>query len=115
MSRARPSELRQWMESLGDEIGSQLGRIIARSLLRTLEAEVDLRQIASRLAAGRRGRVRVQAAPCTEPECGKPVLAKGLCRSHYYRARYRLQKSPGRRARKGRRPEAESPAVQPAN
>jgi hypothetical protein len=36
--------------------------------------------------------------------CGRPVLAKGLCRSHYYRARYRAQKAgtlqPKRRGRK---------------
>jgi hypothetical protein len=90
------------MESLGDEIGAQLGRIIAESLTRTLETEVDLQVLAQKLWNGRRGRVRGQPAPCSEADCGKPVLAKGLCRSHYYRARYRLQKSPGRRARKGR-------------
>ena len=36
--------------------------------------------------------------------CGNPVLAKGLCRSHYYRARYRAQKAGTLRVRgrKGR-------------
>jgi hypothetical protein len=115
MGRARPSELRQWMQSLGDEIGTQLGHIIAASLTRTLESEIDLHELLSRLQQGRRRGSRGQAASCSEADCGKPVLAKGLCRSHYYRARYRSQKAPARRARKGRgRGEAESAAVQPA-
>jgi hypothetical protein len=104
------------MESLGDEIGAQLGRIIAESLTRTLESEVDLRVLAEKLWNGRRGRLRGQPAPCSESDCGRPVLAKGLCRSHYYRARYRLQKSPARRARKGRgRPESEPAPAQSAS
>ncbi|HSP77646.1 MAG TPA: helix-turn-helix domain-containing protein [Myxococcaceae bacterium] len=28
-----------------------------------------------------------EAPRCGEPECGKPVLAKGLCVAHYHRAR----------------------------
>jgi hypothetical protein len=94
MSRARPSELRQWMQSLGDAIGAQLGQIIAESLSRTLETEVDLRELSSRLQGGRRRRSRGVPSACSEPDCGNPVLAKRLCRSHYYRARYRLLKAP---------------------
>jgi hypothetical protein len=113
MARARPSELRQWMQGLGDEIGAQLGHIIAESLRRTLESEVVLQALFSRLQGARRGRTRGQAAACSETACGKPVLAKGLCRSHYYRARYRSQKAPSRRARKGRgRAEPDGAAVQ---
>lgn len=29
------------------------------------------------------------AASCTEPDCGRPVLARGLCTAHYHRARRR--------------------------
>src|SRR5450432_3908696 len=79
MARGRPEGLKQWMQSLGDEIGAQLGHIIAESLRRTLENEVDLQEIVSRLQGTRRGRSRNQAAACSEAECGKPVLAKGLC------------------------------------
>src|SRR2546428_527160 len=58
--------------------------------------------------SGPRGRgASVARAVCSEPGCGKPVLAKGLCRSHYYRARYRAQKAgtlvPRGRKRRGRR------------
>jgi hypothetical protein len=114
MARGKP-ELRQWMQSLGDEIGAQLGHIIAESLRRTLESEVDLQELFTRLQGARRGRTRNQTAACGEAECGKPVLAKGLCRSHYYRARYRAQKAPARRARKVRgRAEADSAAAQSA-
>jgi hypothetical protein len=96
MARGRNEGLKQWMQSLGDEIGTQLGHIIADSLRRTLENEVDLQELLSRLQTARRsGRSRNQTAACSEAECGKPVLAKGLCRSHYYRARYRQQQSAG--------------------
>lgn len=30
---------------------------------------------------------RSDAPPCQEPNCQRPVLAKGLCASHYHRAR----------------------------
>jgi hypothetical protein len=116
MARGKPEGLKQWMQSLGDEIGAQLGHIIADSLRRTLESEVDLQELLSRLQTARRGRSRGQTAACSEAECGKPVLAKGLCRSHYYRARYRQQKSPARRARKARgRSESDSAATQSAS
>jgi hypothetical protein len=99
MARARQTDLRQWMQNLGEQIGVELGQIIAQSLSRTLEAEVDLHALSMRLTSGRR-RAREQAF-CAEAGCGRPVLAKGLCRSHYYRARYRSQKNGAqRRARK---------------
>ena len=85
-----------WVQSLGEQIGTQLGQIIAQSVQRTLEASIDVRDLARRLGAGIAGRGRKPLgarALCSEPGCGKPVLAKGLCRSHYYRARYRAQKA----------------------
>ena len=85
-----------WVQSLGEQIGTQLGQIIAQSVQRTLEASIDVRDLARRLGAGIAGRGRKPLgarAVCSEPGCGKPVLAKGLCRSHYYRARYRAQKA----------------------
>ncbi len=40
-------------------------------------------ELNGRSLARRRG----GAVQCTEPGCGRPVLAKGLCASHYHRAR----------------------------
>jgi hypothetical protein len=101
----------EWVQSLGEQIGTQLGQIIAQSVQRTLESSIDVTDLARRLGAGlggRRGRRPAGArAVCSEAGCGKPVLAKGLCRSHYYRARYRAQKAgtlvPRGRKRRGRR------------
>ncbi len=103
-----------WVQSLGEQIGTQLGQIIAESVHHTLAGAIDVRDIARRLGAealdGRRGRKASGGARsvCKEPGCGNPVLAKGLCRSHYYRARYRAQKAGslvprgrGRRRRSG--------------
>jgi hypothetical protein len=99
-----------WVQNLGEQIGTQLGRIIAQSVQRTLEASIDVREMARRLGAGLspHGRRPLGArSPCSEPGCVRPVLAKGLCRSHYYRARYRAQKAgtlvPRGRKRRGRR------------
>ena len=85
-----------WVQSLCEQIGTELGQIIAQSVQRTLEASIDVKDLARRLGAGiagRRGRPLGTRAICSEEGCGKPVLAKGLCRSHYYRARYRAQKA----------------------
>lgn len=107
--RGRPG-MGDWVQSLGEQIGTQLGQIIARSVQRTLEASIDVREMAQRLGAGLGGRGRKPLgarAACSEPGCGKPVLAKALCRSHYYRARYRAQKAgtlvPRGRKRRARR------------
>src|SRR3954467_7584564 len=122
-----------WVQGVGEQLGVQLGQIIAESLQRSLESSINVADIARRLGAsstggggGRGRRARASGgdrAVCGEPGCGRPVLAKGLCRSHYYRARYRAQKAgtlqPRRRGRKpgggrgrGRRkaPEASSAA-----
>jgi hypothetical protein len=97
------------VHSLGEQIGTELGQVIAQSVQRTLESSIDVNALARRLGAvnGRRGRPVAGRSECSEAGCGKPVLAKGLCRSHYYRARYRAQKegtlvSRGRK-RRGRR------------
>ena len=112
MARARGRPVMgEWVQSLGEQIGTQLGQIIAQSVQRTLESSIDAGDLARRLGAGlggRRGRRPSGArAVCSEAGCGKPVLAKGLCRSHYYRARYRAQKAgtlvPRGRKRRGRR------------
>jgi hypothetical protein len=104
-----------WVQGVGEQLGVQLGQIIAESLQRSLESSINVADIARRLGAststggggggrGRRARTGDRAV-CSEPGCGRPVLAKGLCRSHYYRARYRAQKAgtlqPRRRGRKG--------------
>lgn len=116
--RGRPSGLSQWVHSLGEQIGAELGQVIARTVQRTLETSIDVGTLAKRLGANG-GRGPAGRAICHEPGCGKPVLAKGLCRSHYYRARYRAQKagtlsprSRKRRARRGAPAEAAQP--QPA-
>jgi hypothetical protein len=107
----------EWVKNLGEQIGSQLGEVIAQSVQRTLETSIDVSDLARRLGAGlgggRRGRRPSAArAGCHEAGGGEPVLAKGLCRSHYYRARYRAQKAgtlvPRGRKRRGGRRAAES-------
>ena len=109
--RGRPG-MGDWVQSLGEQIGNELGQVIAQSVQRTLESSIDVSDLARRLGAGigRRGRKPSAArAICSEAGCGRPVLAKGLCRSHYYRARYRAQKAgtlvPRGRKRRPRRAE----------
>ena len=92
-----------WVQSLGEALGAQLGLAIAESMQRTLQASIDVGSIAASLGAGggavartgRRGRPPASGAKaiCKEPGCGKPVLAKGICRSHYYKLRYKMQKT----------------------
>lgn len=119
MARGRgETSIDRWVETLGQQIGVQLGKVIAEHLQRTLEGSVDLGAVARRMGggAGRRGRrPSPDTNSCNQPGCGDPALAKGLCRSHYYRARYQSQKSQnggegrarrgggGRRARRARR------------
>jgi len=111
-----------WVHNLGEQIGSQLGQIIAESVQRSLQSTINVGDIARQLGAGGRGRRAGQRAVCSVAGCGRPVLAKGLCRSHYYRARYRAQKAgtlkPKRRGRSsGARKKAsgESSASAPAS
>ena len=85
-----------WVQNLGEQIGGQLGQIIAETVQRSLQSSIDVQDIARRLGAGagrgRQGRTGEKSI-CSEPGCGRLVLAKGLCRSHYYRTRYRAQKA----------------------
>ena len=103
--RDEPS-IDRWVETLGRQIGVQLGKVIALHLQRTIESSVDLGAFARRMGTGTGGRGRRPSAnkgTCSEPGCGDLVLAKGLCRSHYYRARYQSQRGGVRRAEAGRR------------
>jgi hypothetical protein len=115
-----------WIQALGQSLGAQLGRAIAESLQQTLEASIDVAGIAARLGGGatagrrRRGRKVAGAAVCSEAGCGRAVLAKGLCRSHYYKARYRAQKDgslvPKKRGqRRPGRPPKSAKAAAPAH
>jgi len=95
MARGRgrsSSGIDQWVRNLGEQIGQQLGQVIAQSVRRTLARSIDAKDLARQLGKGG------AKGACTEPGCNNAVLAKGLCRSHYYRARYRSQKG-GRKAR----------------
>jgi len=40
---------------------------------------------------------KAEVSICSEPGCGKPVLARGLCTAHYHRARRRKAPSPSGR------------------
>ena len=106
MARGRRNQgMGAWVTSLGEQIGSQLGQIIAESVQRSLESTINVNDIARQLGAGGRGGGRRggQRAVCSVAGCGRPVLAKGLCRSHYYRARYRAQKAGTLQPRRRRR------------
>ena len=86
-SRRGGGDAEAWVKAYGEKLGTQLGLEIAASLKRTLEAKLDLTALikhASSRKAGGRG--------CSEAGCPNLVLAKGLCRSHYYKARYKAQK-----------------------
>lgn len=116
--RQRSRGMGEWAQRLGEQIGAELGQLIAQSVQRTLASSIDAREIARRLGKGLPGARRGKGAGgdrgvCGEAACNNPVLAKGLCRSHYYRARYRAQKAgllPRARGRKGRGRRAEGEA-----
>ena len=95
MASRKPTVDAVWIEALGHSIGVQLGKAIAKHLQSTLAESVDLSFVARRLEgapSGKRGRPRGDELGCTSPGCPNPILAKDLCRSHYYKARYRSQK-----------------------
>jgi len=89
------SRMGEWAQRLGEQIGAELGAVIAASVERTLESSIDARKIARRLGKGLGSKGRQSAARgiCSEAGCENPVLAKGLCRSHYYKARYQALKA----------------------
>ena len=95
MPRGRKqSRMGEWAQRLGEQIGAELGAVIAASVERTLESSIDARKLARRLGKGLgSSRARSAKGVCSEAGCGNPVLAKGLCRSHYYKARYQALKA----------------------
>ena len=89
--------------TLGESIGAQLGKAIAESVQRTLERSVGLSHAAGKSGlAGGKGKPgrRARGGTCGAPGCNNPVLAKGLCRSHYYKARYQAQQAGTLKVRK---------------
>jgi hypothetical protein len=112
-----------WIQELAGTLGAQVGRVIAESLQRALETSIDVGGLAEQLGLGagpkgsRKGLKAGGLRLCSETGCRRPVLAKGFCRSHYYKARYRAQKDgslvPKKRGRKpGRPPKAEKGAAE---
>ena len=112
MPRGRSSGLDQWAQNLGKQNSRELGQVIARSVQRIVEKSVDAGDLARRLGkgAGTRGGRAAGKAGCTAAGCGGPVLARGLCRSHYYKERYQALKAGtlAPRRRKGRARRAET-------
>ena len=113
--RGRSSGLDQWAQNLGRQISRELSRVIAQSVQRIVERSVDADALLRRLGAGgaTRGKRAAGKGACSENGCGNPVLARGLCRSHYYKERYQSLKdgrlAPRRRKGRARRAE-EAPA-----
>jgi transcriptional regulator with XRE-family HTH domain len=62
----------------------RLSRDQVDRLLAVATAMFEVGANASRGEGGQRGKT---ASTCSEPACGRPVLARGLCGSHYHRAR----------------------------
>ena len=83
--------------ALGESIGAQLGKAIAQSVQHSLERAIDMNLAkhggGAGAKAGKPGRRAGGSGACTEPGCSNPVLAKGLCRSHYYKARYQAKQT----------------------
>ena len=72
MARGRRSQgMGAWVTSLGEQIGSQLGQIIAESVQRSLESTINVNDIARQLGAGGRGRGRRAS---TRAACSVAVL-----------------------------------------
>ena len=117
MPRRSAEAMGEWVRALGEQIGTQLGIAIAENVQRVVLSRVDVGEMARRLGGGNGRRSRSGEKPvCREAGCPNPVLAKGMCRSHYYRARYRAQKAgvAGRRGngrRRGRKGKSDSAAA----
>lgn len=63
---------------------ARLNRAQVDRLLAVATAMFDVAPVNTRVAQTNRAR---PAANCSEEGCSRPVLAKGLCASHYHRAR----------------------------
>ena len=103
MPRGRSPGLDRWAQKLGRQISRELAQVIARSVQRIVERSIDAGDLARQLGAGG-ARRRVDRPACSGPGCESPVLARGLCRSHYYKERYQSLKAGtlAPRRRKGR-------------
>ena len=107
--RGRSSGLDQWARDLGRQIGRELSLVIAQNVQRLLQKSIDRGDLLRRLSGGApRGPGK---GACSETGCGNPVLARSLCRSHYYKERYRALKAGtlAPRRRKGRARLGEEP------
>ncbi len=105
MPRGRSPGLDRWAQDLGRRISRELAQVIAQSVQRILEKSIDQGELQRKL--GGNGRRAADPRSCSGPGCENPVLARGLCRSHYYKERYQSLKagtlSPRRRKPRGRR------------
>ena len=114
--RGRSSGLDQWARNLARQISRELSLVIAQSVQRIVEKSFDGEDLARKLGAGgaAQGRRAAGKGACSEPGCGNPVLARHLCRSHYYKERYQSLKAgtlaPRRRKERARRAD-EAPAT----
>jgi hypothetical protein len=93
--RGRSSGLDQWAQNLGRQISRELGQVIAQSVQRIVEKSIDAGDLARKLGAdgAPRGRRAGGKNACSQAGCANPVLARGLCRSHYYKERYQALKA----------------------
>ncbi len=100
MPRGRSPGLDRWARKLGRQISRELAQVIAQSVQRIVEKSIDAGDLARQLGARRGADLRA----CSGPGCESPVLARGLCRSHYYKERYQSLKAGtlAPRRRKGR-------------
>lgn len=56
-------------------------------------------EVMFREPSGARAPRKAEAPICSEPGCGKPVLARGLCTAHYHRARRKKAPAPSGRGK----------------
>lgn len=108
--RGRSSGLDQWAQDLGRQISRELGQVIAQSVQRIVQKSIAKGDLPRRLG-GEGGRRRAgDKGACVQAGCGNPVLARGLCRSHYYKERYQALKAGTLEPRKRKqRVEAQAP------
>ena len=82
--------LRDQQERILDKEALHLG-ISTKELIQQI-AKLKVAQIQSKLSIPSPSKVQI----CSIKDCGKPVLAKGLCSAHYQRLRYRrIQREKG--------------------
>ncbi len=88
------------VEALEEEAGAHRLVDFARAH-RLTRGDVDrllrVAEVMFREGGGAEAPQGTQAPSCSEPECGRSVLARGLCTAHYHRARRRKAPSPSGR------------------